>query len=44
MKALKITAGVLGSALSAAAIAAVALTIWANKPRNIKIDISKINY
>jgi hypothetical protein len=44
MKALKITSGVLGSILSAAAVAAIVLTIWANKPRNVKIDISKINY
>lgn len=44
MKALKIIFSILGSLLGAAGIAAIVLTVWANRPRGVKIDISKINY
>ena len=43
MKGLKIAGGIFGGLLCAAGIAAIVLTIWANKPRGVKIDISKIN-
>ena len=43
MKAFKIISATLGGILCAAGIAAIVLTIWANKPRGVKIDISKIS-
>lgn len=43
MKTVKVIVGTLGGILGGAAIAAVVLTVWANKPRGVKIDISKLN-
>lgn len=43
MKTIKIVAGTLGAIFGSAAIAAIVLTVWANKPRGVKIDISKLN-
>ena len=43
MKTFKIVGSVLGAVLCAAGIASIVLTIWANRPRGVKIDISKIS-
>ncbi|MCQ2460546.1 MAG: hypothetical protein MJ115_00160 [Clostridia bacterium] len=43
MKAFKIAGISFGSILGCAAIAAIVLAVWANKPRGVKIDIAKLN-
>ena len=43
MKALKITGAILGAIIFAAGVASIVLTVWANKPRGVKIDISKLH-
>lgn len=44
MKALKIIGAVLGAIILIAGGTSIGLTIWANRPRGVKIDISKLQY
>ena len=44
MKALKIIGAVFGAIIFIAGATSIGLTIWANKPRGVKIDISKLQY
>lgn len=43
MKAFKIIGAVFGAIIFAACVASIVLTVWANKPRGVKIDISKLH-
>lgn len=44
MKTLKIIGAVIGAIVFLAGATSIGLTIWANRPRGVKIDISKLHY
>lgn len=43
MKTLKIIGAIIGAIVFVASVASIVLTIWANRPRGVKIDISKLH-
>ena len=44
MKVFKIICAILGAIVFIASGTSIGLTIWANRPRGVKIDISKLHY